>query len=73
MSVSSNLYQTMATKRFVFSSEDDSSDLSEGEEKCSDSVVNSLPDSSSGPSLSPEELKSMKTFTYYKDPLATGV
>ena len=69
MSVSSNLYQTMATKRFVFSSEDDSSDLSEGEEKCSDSVVNSLPDSSSGPSLSPEELKFMKTFTYDKEPV----
>ena len=56
--------------RCIYSSEDDSeSDLSECEERCPDSVVDSLLECSLGSKLTPEELIFISSYTYDKEPV----
>jgi hypothetical protein len=51
----------------MYSDEEESSDLSEGEERCDDKVL--LPWGEPGPRLSLEEMKLMNTYTYDKEPV----
>ena len=53
----------------MYSSEDESSELSDLEERIDDKILQTLPWGESGPKLSKEEIKLKNTFTYDKEPV----
>ena len=53
----------------MYSSEDESSDLSDLEEKCDQKILDQLPWGETGPRLSKDEIKLLNTFTYDKEPV----
>ena len=53
----------------MYSDEEDSSDLSECEERCDEKLLDGLPWGEPGPKLSKEEIRLMNTYTYDDEPV----
>ena len=53
----------------MYSSEDESSELSDLEERVDEKIIAKLPWGESGPRLSKDEIKLRNTYTYDKEPV----